>query len=305
YAGLATIMDITDLTETKKQLNLLAQAVEQTDDLVKITDRNGNLTYVNDSLVAHSGYKKSELIGKNPRIFKSGEHDAAFFENLWETISNGNTFRDTFINRKKDRSIVYEEETITPIQDRKGRITHYVATGKNVTEQILMEQELTKRATIDMLTDIYNRDEANRHMDMVLDQVQRYGEHFGILMLDIDHFKQVNDEYGHDVGDEVLKTFSKIVSLHIRKSDIFARWGGEEFIIITPHLEDGTLLKFAEKLRVVIGACEFPQVGTMSVSIGVTDFSADDTKKSLLKRADEALYASKAKGRDCVTYHEA
>jgi diguanylate cyclase (GGDEF)-like protein/PAS domain S-box-containing protein len=305
YAGLVTIMDITDLCETKKQLNLLGQAVEQTDDLIKITNRDGYITYVNDSMIAHSGFKRSELIGKNPRIFKSGEHDAEFFENLWQTILSGKTFRNTFINRRKDRSIVYEEETITPIQDRDGRITHFVATGKNVTEQILMEQELTKRATIDMLTDIYNRDEANRHIDMALNQVKRYGEQFGILMLDIDHFKQVNDEYGHDVGDEVLKTFSKIVSLHIRKSDIFARWGGEEFVIISPHLDDGALEQFAEKLRVVIGACEFPHVGTMNVSIGVTEFTPDDTKKSLLKRVDEALYTSKAKGRDCVTYAEA
>ena len=302
YAGLVTITDITDITETKQQLNLLARVVEQTDDLIKITDREGTITYVNDALVAHSGYTRKELIGKMPAVFASGEYDHGFYEKMWSTILSGRIFRHTFVNRKKDGHIFYEEETITPIMDERGQVTHFVATGKDITARMEMEQELIKRATIDMLTKIYNREEANHHLGSAIENVQRYKNNIGLLMIDLDHFKQINDEHGHDAGDEVLQAFSRLISMHVRESDIFARWGGEEFVLITSYADEEALRGFAEKLRTVVKTFKFPHIGSLSISIGLTTIRPDDTRRSLLKRAYDALYSSKAEGCDRVGY---
>ncbi|MCX6073577.1 MAG: PAS domain S-box protein [Campylobacterales bacterium] len=142
FAGMGTIIDITDIKETKEQLKMLAQAIEQTDDLVKIININGHILFVNDSMLTHSGYTRSELIGTHTRIFKSGRHNKSFYTLLWNTITSGNTYRDTFINRKKDGTFFYEEETITPIFDENKKIEYYISTGKDVSSRVVLENAL-------------------------------------------------------------------------------------------------------------------------------------------------------------------
>ena len=121
-------------------------------------------------------------------------------------------------------------------------------------------------------------------------------------MFDIDHFKLVNDTYGHDVGDYVLKKLSKIISMHMRKSDTFIRWGGEEFLIISAHLDKNEAMKFAQKLRVAIESYEFNSDFGITISIGVTTSKVGDAKREILKRADDALYRAKEDGRNCVKF---
>ena len=188
YAGMGSAIDITDIKKTKRQLQLLAQAIEQMDELVRITDKNGIITYVNEALVVHSGYKEEELIGKDINIFRSGKHDKAFYENLWKTISDGDVFRDILINRKKNKKIYYEETTITPILDDDGNIQNYVSTSQDITERVSMEQELQKLATIDSLTGVYNRYKTNEEIDIEIARENRYDGSFALVMLDIDHF---------------------------------------------------------------------------------------------------------------------
>lgn len=142
FAGMGTLIDISDITEVKGQLKMLAQAIEQTDDLVKIVNTKGYIVFVNDSIISHSGYTRSELIGAHTRIFKSGHHNQEFYAHLWATVSAGNTFRDIFINRKKDGTLLYEEETITPILDENGGVDYYVSTGKDVSKRIELESAL-------------------------------------------------------------------------------------------------------------------------------------------------------------------
>ncbi|MCK9372199.1 MAG: PAS domain S-box protein [Sulfuricurvum sp.] len=142
FAGMGTIIDITDIKETKEQLKMLGQAIEQTDDLVKIIDTKGFILFVNDSMSAHSGYSRIELIGSHTRIFKSGHHDREFYRQLWERISSGKIYRNTFINRKKDGSFFYEEETISPILDEEQKIKYYISTGKDVSNRVELEKSL-------------------------------------------------------------------------------------------------------------------------------------------------------------------
>ncbi|EDZ63714.1 diguanylate cyclase with PAS/PAC sensor [Sulfurimonas gotlandica GD1] len=302
YAGLGTIMDITDIRETEDKLKVLAQAIEQTDEMVRITDKNGVITFVNDALVAHTGYKPLELIGKKINMFKSGKHDNAFYKEMWEIILSGKTYRGVFINRKKDKNIFYEEETITPIFDSKKNIQNFVATSQDITERIEMENKLQKLATIDSLTGIYNRHKTNEEIEIQLAKAKRYDEEFALVMFDIDHFKDVNDTYGHDAGDDILKEFSDVVLKHIRESDRFGRWGGEEFMLLLPKVDKDEAIRVADKIREFVSRYPFNKLSRITVSVGASIYRENDTKESLLKRTDEALYQAKSSGRNRVIF---
>ena len=302
YAGLGTVTDITDVVETKQQLKLLAQAVEQMDEMVRITDKDGVISYANEALTAHTGYRKMELVGNKIGMFKSGKHDKAFYKNLWDTIISGNTFRDVFINRKKDKHLFYEEQTITPIMNSNNDIQNFVATSHDITQRVEMEKELHKLATIDSLTSIYNRHKISEELDIEIARANRYESEFSIIMFDIDNFKDVNDLYGHDIGDYVLKELCDVISKLIRESDRFGRWGGEEFMIISPNIDSQKVVQFAYKIKDAISTHIFKDVEQVTVSVGITSFNKDDTKASILKRVDNLLYKSKDEGRNKVNF---
>ncbi len=302
YAGLGTLTDVTDIKKTKAKLKLLAKAMEQTDELVRITDKEGIITYVNDAFVAHSGYKHIELLDHPSNILKSGQHDDAFYKELWETILAGKTYSNVLANKKKDGQLYYEELTISPMFDDDGIIQNFVATGKDITQRIQMEEQLKQYATTDELTRLSNRRRGNEILDIEIDRVHRYQSSFAVLMIDIDHFKKINDTYGHDTGDQVLQEISKVISLHIRKSDALMRWGGEEFLIVTAHMSKDESIIFANKLKNAVNSYTF-DVGTdITISIGIAICRRDDTKSTLLKRVDKALYKAKNSGRNRVAF---
>lgn len=130
------------LEESKEKLKMLAQAIEQTDDLVKIVNTKGEIVFVNDSMIVHSGYTRSELIGEHTRKFKSGHHDKLFYAKLWNTVSSGKNFRDTFVNKSKNGNTFYEEMTITPILDTNGKVEYFVSTGKDISKRVELEHAL-------------------------------------------------------------------------------------------------------------------------------------------------------------------
>lgn len=294
--------ELNQLQKTEAQLKLLGQAIEQTDEMIRITDKNGVITYVNEALVAHTGYKRVELIGQKMSVFKSDKQDPSFYKDLWETISSGQTYRGIMINAKKDKSTYYEEQTITPIFDDNNEIQHYISTSQDITERIAMEEKLKQLATVDSLTGIYNRHKINLEIDSEISRVKRYDGSFAIVMFDLDYFKAVNDTYGHDVGDDVLKKISRHISQYIRESDSFGRWGGEEFILLFPNISQGEVMQTAEKLRELVTDISFDEVSEVTISLGVSTYIKGENKKSLLKRVDDALYEAKNAGRNRVVF---
>jgi len=302
YAGMGTIVDITDLINTQEQLNIFAQAIEQMDEMVKITNIDGNIIYVNNAVTKHTGYTTIELIGQNNRIFKSGKHQESCYKKLWEMILSGEVYTNTFVNKKKNGEIYYEEQTITPIQDADGNIKYFVSTSQDITQKIHLYKELKTLATKDSLTNIYNRYKLNQIIDEEIVRNKRYNETFALLMFDIDKFKNINDTYGHDAGDDVLVELSKLILDSIRESDKFGRWGGEEFMLLAPKMNRENAIKLANKLRKVVQEHTFPKVGHITVSIGVALFEANLSKESILKTVDEALYLSKKSGRNKVSF---
>jgi len=160
---------------------------------------------------------------------------------------------------------------------------------------------MTKIAYTDSLTNIYNRLHFAHFLDIEIDKAKRYGSTFSIIFFDLDHFKDINDNYGHLAGDKVLEKVTEIVSKANRSADIFARYGGEEFIILAPETNVNGALMQAERLRRDIEKFEFKKVGHITSSFGVTEFKAEsDTLESLLDRADKALYLAKEFGRNRV-----
>ncbi len=254
YAGFSTMVDVTDIVHTSKRLKQLAQAMEQMDEMVRISDTNGTISFVNEALTKHTGYKKSELIGVNNNIFQSGKHSKQFYANFWEKILSKNPHQITFVNKKKNGELYYEELTVTPILDEEGEIEYFVSTGKDITQRLELEKKLQELATVDTLTGVWNRYKTNEYIDDALIKNRRHKRKLGLIMFDIDHFKHVNDTYGHDVGDIVLKEFAALIKKSIRESDKFGRWGGEEFMLLSEETKEENIVLFSEKLCRIVEA---------------------------------------------------
>ncbi|WP_373000469.1 diguanylate cyclase [Sulfurimonas sp.] len=177
---------------------------------------------------------------------------------------------------------------------------HNICTFTEVTTMIIEKEELEKKAFIDELTGIANRAKFNQVLESETKKFKRYKEDLSLVMFDIDYFKNINDTFGHQVGDVILSSLSKLVGSNIRVVDFFARWGGEEFVILLPNTEITSAVSFAEHIRVYIEDFVFTEELKVTCSFGVAQIGEDDTEESLLKRADEALYKAKNRGRNRV-----
>jgi diguanylate cyclase (GGDEF)-like protein len=170
----------------------------------------------------------------------------------------------------------------------------------NITKRKRAEEEIHLFATTDGLTGITNRREFTAILEREVDRVKRYGTPLALAMYDLDHFKLVNDTFGHDVGDYALQAITGLVKENIRAADIMARWGGEEFMVLMPQSDLQAAKIMAEKLRLQISGHHFDKVNDITVSFGVTAFETEDDPDSLLKRVDNALYLAKKQGRNRV-----
>jgi len=293
--------NITERKRMEMEMQKLSMVVEKTADMVVITNKGGIIEYVNPAFEELTGYSRDEAVGNTPRILKSGAHEMPFYENLWETILAGNTYRCVFTNRKKNGELYHDSCTITPVIDRRGEITHFIATAKDITEQKLAEQELRERAEKDYLTGVFNRRAFFEILETEVARARRYERPLSLVMLDIDHFKKINDTYGHAVGDEVLKATARILQQSVRLSDVLARIGGEEFVILVPETTLQHTLDLAEKVRRAIESSSLlPNEEKVTISFGVAELDSTATIDELMIRVDEALYQAKANGRNRV-----
>lgn len=164
----------------------------------------------------------------------------------------------------------------------------------------LASNRLEKIATTDMLTGAYNRYFFTDQVTGEIAEARRYGQKIGLLMLDIDHFKHINDQFGHVAGDQVLKDLVARIQGQLREADTLARWGGEEFLVLLPHCTLDDTLGLAEKLRKSIADNAFPEVGSVQISIGVSEYRPRETFIEWLNRTDRAMYRAKSEGRNTV-----
>jgi len=304
YAGIGIIIDITDIIKKNQVIKVLIQALSQSDDIVFITDVNGNIEYVNRALLKIYGYTQEEIIGSTPRIFSSAEHEKSFYKELWDTVLRGKNYHQVIINKKKNGDLIYVDTKITPVKDEKGeKISYFVTTARDITQRALNEEKFKKLATVDALTQIPNRYQLYRHFDDFIAQVERKEKCFAVLLFDIDHFKQVNDTFGHHVGDTILKKFSSLIVKNIRSVDKFGRWGGEEFLLLLDATDEHEAMQVGQKLNTLVANTVFDELYCITVSIGVTTYRKGETKEQCIERVDMALYAAKNLGRNRVVFN--
>lgn len=306
-----------NLLESNHNLEALKLAMDQ-HSIVSIADIRGDITFVNDKFCQVSQFKREELLGQNHRILNSGTHPHSFFEEMWNTISSGKIWQGEVCNRNKSGTLYWVSSTIVPFLDDFGLPFQYISVRTEITtikeaEQVLMRgkleldkliqertAELQQLASTDVLTGTYNRRHFNEVLQAELAQAKRYTKPLSLILFDIDHFKKINDTYGHQVGDDVLHKLAELVSGSIRDADIFARWGGEEFTILITDNESLSSHRLAEKLRELIESYPFADIGKVTCSFGVTEYQAGDDLKSIIKRADDNLYRAKGEGRNRV-----
>jgi len=301
------IQDITERHNAKQKMDKLSSALEQTADAVMITTLDGTIEYVNAAFVALTGYESSEACGKTPRILKAGDVPPIFYRRLWRIILNGEVFRDTIVNRRKDGTLYHESRTITPQRDASGKVTHFISTGCDISEQYLLQERMHHLAHHDALTGLPNRVLLADRLQQAVTRSKWRNRHVAVLFLDLDRFKVINDTLGHGAGDELLVSMAKRLEGCVREGDTVARLGGDEFAVVLNDVatrEDVELraLKVLEAVKdpFVYGGGEL----FVTTSIGISMYPQDgDDSQILLKRADVAMYNAKISGKNVYKFY--
>lgn len=265
------------------------------------------IVYVNQAFTALTGYTPEEVIGKTPRLLQASGTDADSKRTIKEALQKHQPVRVTIKNYAKSGREYWLDVSILALRNEAGEVTHFVAIERDVTEQKELEHKLEMLSRTDPLTGLLNRRSLEEFLAREYSRFTRHDVKFSLLLLDIDHFKSINDQYGHTTGDRVLKMLAESCTGSLRKLDVVARYGGEEFCVVLPYTDAEQAAVLAEKLRRGISAGVL-QAGDREVrvtaSIGVSEVQATDKNPGdLLERADAALYEAKQSGRNriCVS----
>ena len=296
---LGTVQDITEQHALEQEQRLLA-ATFDISQAIFITDVTGTIQRVNATFTQVTGFSEQEAVGANPRILNSGLQDLSFYEEMFRSVREHGYWEGEVWNRRKSGEIFPLHETITAIRDGNGEIEHYIAVFHDISHQKELEAALEHQAFYDPLTHAANRGYFEALMDQEASRSQRYGHPSSLVMLDIDHFKAINDTWGHDVGDEVLRTLVQVLERRLREADVLCRWGGEEFMVLLPDTAAPRAVQLAELLRAEVERAAFPRVRQVTVSLGVSGYRPDEPVKDWIKRADDAMYTAKQEGRNRV-----
>lgn len=205
----------------------------------------------------------------------------------------------TWLSRK-DGEIFPLHEIVTAIHDGHGKIECYIAMSHDITRQKELETALEHQAFYDPLIGAANRGYFETLLEQEVRRALRYQHPCSLLLLDIDHFKRINDTFGHEVDDEVLRCLVHALEGRLRETDVLGRWGGEEFVVLLPGADAERARHVAEKLREAVAGASFPRVGQVTISLGVAEYQVGEPIKDWMKRADEAMYAAKDGGRNRV-----
>ncbi|WP_353662983.1 EAL domain-containing protein [Hydrogenimonas sp. SS33] len=299
---LAIKLDITQLIEQQNRLKLSAAVFENAQESIIITDKESRIISVNRAFTTITGYTEDEALGKNPSLLRSGRHDSRFFEKMWEEISKTGRWHGKIYNRAKSGEIIPMWLTISSLCDEKGNLLNYIGMQTDLREIIRNQEKAEFLAFHDTLTGLPNRAYFEEHLFHVVEVAKRNDTVLGVLFIDLDRFKVINDTLGHDVGDILLRRVSDRLKRSVRKSDMLARIGGDEFVAVLESIhtpEDAAHV--AEKILAAL--TEPVDLGVhhlnVSASIGIALFPDNgETMVDLIKNADTAMYLAKSLGKN-------
>jgi diguanylate cyclase (GGDEF)-like protein/PAS domain S-box-containing protein len=323
FSGLQT--ELAERKQVEKKLQKLSRAVEQSPSSIVITDTSGCIEYVNPRFTEVTGYSAEEVIGKNPRVLKTDKTSRETHRQLWQEITAGREWHGEFVNRKKNGEEYYEHASISPIMDDQGIATHYLAVKEDITGQKMAEKELRNKNQVlqfqleaieklqaelreqairDPLTGLYNRRYLAETQERELAHALRDGYEVGFVMVDIDHFKNINDTFGHEVGDQVLQRLATLIKEQTRLGDIVCRYGGEEILVILLNVTQESAFQTTDRWRAAFMYSALPMEfgrARCTVSCGIALYPQHGgTANELITLADKAMYQAKALGRNRV-----
>ena len=281
--------------------------IENAREGIVITDAAGTILRVNGAYCHMTGYTPEEVIGKNPRLIKSGRHDPSFYADLWNALLTEGRWAGKIWNRRKDGSIFLEDLSVVALRDADGAVTHYVGLFTDVTYGGLDPAQISQLAFYDPLTGLATRSLLIDHLGEAVRHCKRKGCHVALLYLNLDNFGEINKRDGHAVGDALLKAYAEHLEASVRQNDTVARPGGDEFALIlgeiatpqdVPRLADKLLQRLAEPIEHEGKSFQF------GASIGVSTYPGHgDDCEQLVGLAREAMTQAKTAGKNRWVLH--
>lgn len=304
----AIINDVTERKLSDDYIRLVSQVFLHADESIFITDPQGLIIETNPAFTRTTGYERDEVLGKNPAFLQSGRHDAPFYSGLWATVMEQGHWSGEIWNRRKNGEIYPDKLTISVVRNDDETTLSFVCISSDISILKAQQDKLERIALHDTLTGLPNRALLNDRLAMALADARRLRKKMALCFIDLDGFKPVNDQYGHDKGDQVLIGVAQRMLATLRATDTVARLGGDEFVVVLSEITHEAELVVT--LQRLMGAIATPhdvggQMATVSASIGVTLFPDDDVDaETLLRHADQAMYLAKSKGRNCFHFFD-
>lgn len=311
-ALIGTIQDITERKQAEAELLIAAVAFDSQEAMV-ITDSDGVILRVNRAFSESTGYSAAEAVGQNPRLLKSNRHGADFFRSMWQTILRTGCWQGEIWDRRKNGDEYQKWLTISAVKDDAGTVTHYVGAQYDITERKKAEEKINELAFFDQLTGLPNRTLMIDRLRQAMTASARSGGYGAILLIDLDHFKTLNDTQGHDMGDLLLRQVAQRLTACVRAGDTAARVGGDEFVVILTGLSEAeshaatqTELVGEKIIAALNQTYRLKAIAYRSTpSIGATLFRGHQIEiEALLKQADLAMYRAKEDGRNAVRFFD-
>jgi diguanylate cyclase (GGDEF)-like protein/PAS domain S-box-containing protein len=304
---LAIGRDVTARRAAEEKLEVAASVFRNAAEGILITDASGAILEVNQGFTDLTGYRRDEVVGRNPRLLTSGHHDPAFFAAFWRSLLDTGQWRGEIWNRRKDGALIACRITISAARNRAGRIHRYISLFSDVTELKRRQEAVEHMAYHDALTQLPNRALLEDRLRQAIERADRQQTWISLGYLDLDGFKSVNDRFGHTAGDLLLVEIARRLTDNVRAQDTVARLGGDEFIVLLTDLKSETEWRdvFDRTLRFVAEPLALPngETVTLSASLGVVLYpQTPGSPDVLLRHADQAMYRAKQAGRNrlCV-----
>ncbi|WP_438969941.1 sensor domain-containing diguanylate cyclase [Methylophaga sp.] len=277
-------------------LELWRVLFEQSAEGMVVIDLSGNVVEVNKRYADMLGYTIEEMLHLQVWDWDTQFEQEEIKKMLLEVDDKGAYFETK--QRRKDGTVIEVGLSNNGATYKGEKLIFCLC--RDITQQKQDQAKILRLAMIDNLTGLFNRHAFEAKLDNEINRVSRYSKPLSVLMYDLDHFKKINDNFGHNAGDAVLLKVAELVRDNIRDVDMASRWGGEEFLVLMPEADIDEAKVVAEKLRKVIAEHPFEEVKSVTASFGVTQFVADESPESFLKRVDDAMYLAKQQGRNCV-----
>ena len=301
-----TLHDITDRSLIEQQTRLSASVFEAANEAIVITDKDNRIITVNPAFTHITGYTISEVAGKDPKVLSSGQQGRQFYQTMWDTLKKSGKWQGEIWNKRKNGEAYIEWLSICAFKDEKGETVRYIGIFSDISESFKEQQMIMRQANYDALTNLPNRNMFYDRLQQEMAKARRTNKLIGVMFIDLDGFKEINDALGHSQGDQVIQHVAMRMVKVARESDTFARFGGDEFVVMISDMEsESDVIPVTEK---ILEAVQKPIIIddhelNITASIGITIFPNDGNDvETLLKHADNAMYTAKAEGRNAYRF---